>query len=152
MGLVVKNLNFTRYIYGLTYACGTFNEFKLIHRTIRYSTIDPNRFDLSYRVAIEPFKGINTNTKGAKYYFAHWEGNRMKDLTGLRSSFLENVFFGDLVFFDQDGNRNKVLLLFQILPIDEQLIVDVFDSYYPKNKKERNRIIDRHPWYKKSTI
>ena len=123
--------NFTRYIYSLHYACETFNEFKLIHRTILYSTLDPNRFDLAYRIELEPHKRVNSNSTGVKYYLAHFESNRMKDLTGLRYTHLHNILFGDLNFLDSQGYRKKVLLLCQILPQEKQLVIDVFDKYYP---------------------
>ncbi len=152
MGTTVQNLNFTRWIYELKYSCpNTFNEFVLVNRLDLYSTLNANRYELALIVEIEPFKGKNTNTKGASLYFRNCYPHDPKDETGLFPTRYENIYFGDLKFIGVDGNQKKVLVLFQIIPEYEQLIIDVFDSCYPIKSNERNQIINGHPWYKKST-
>ena len=135
MDAITHSLNFTRYVYSLHYACEYYNEFKLEHRTIKYSTIAPNRFDLALRIQLERYKGINSKSKGIKYYLSHFEGNRMKDLTGLRPTQLNNIFYGDLKYTDALGKVIKVLILVQILPENEELIADIFDWFYSKKIK-----------------
>ena len=148
----VQNLNFTRWVYGLNYSCpNTFNEFILLNRVDLFSSLNANRYELALRVQLEPHKGINSKTKGAKMYFSNWFPHDPKDETGMFPTIFDNIYFGDLKFLAIDGEEKKVLVLFQILKEDEQLIIDVFDDYYTSNIKKLNKLLNSHSWHKKST-
>lgn len=147
----VQNLDFSRYIYTLKYSCpNTFNEFVLLYRLDIHSSLAANRYEMANTVQIEPFKGINSNTKGAKLYFTNYYPHDPKDETGMFTTHLRNTYFGDLKFLSVPGDQKKVLVFFQIIPEEEQLIVDVFDDFYTTNRKERNALLDTHSWHKKS--
>ncbi|MCB0747281.1 MAG: hypothetical protein KDC90_07435 [Ignavibacteriae bacterium] len=149
-----QQLCFTRWVYSLDYECLNFRSYLKEHRNSFYSNLNTNRYELALNVEIEPFKNRNTKTKGVKLYFR----NRFpfpyeaKDETGLRPTMFLDCYYGDIVYTNAENERNKVLVLFQVLKDEKKLIVDVFDGYYPKNTRERIKTIKQHEWYKKSTL
>ncbi len=143
----VQNKTFTRYIYRLNYCSTYFNEFVLLNQIDLYSSHSSNRFELNVRVQIEPFKGLGGSRTRARLYFSKMAGIEKIDITGMRSTKYISIFFGDANFYDITGKPKKVLILFQIDKQHEELIVDIFDHYYPSTTKERIRTIDDHPYH-----
>jgi hypothetical protein len=129
---------------------GDFDQFILVNTIYPYGLATRKRNNLCPKITIEPHKGINTKTKGAILYLQN-EIPDVKDETGLWPTKYDNTFYGDFYDFNNNGRKVKDLILLQAVLETKELIIDVYYDYYLKNQKERTRLIDGHPWYKKTT-
>jgi hypothetical protein len=154
MDIRLRNLAFTRWVYKVNYISPVFIGFRLENRNDYYSSLHADRYELALAIEIEPFKGINTKTKGADLYLRNCINlHHPKDETGLFYTKYENIYFGDIRYKTSANENKKVLVFFQIIFNQNKIIIDVFDDYYSKSIKERNDILEVHPWYiKKAPI
>lgn len=143
-----KNLRFTRWVYKIKYLSPVFIEYRLEHRIDAHSTLKTNRYDLAIRTEIEPFKNINSKTKGANLYFRNCIPHDPKDETGMFPTQYGGIYYGDILYFI-NSQRMQVLVLFQIIDKENRMVVDVFDDFFTNKPEERNKIIKYHPWYEK---
>jgi hypothetical protein len=158
--------NFTRYFYQNKFTSSThrntfsnpskmidgdFDEFILSNTVYPFGIDAKQENKLSVKLTIEPFKNRNTNSKG---YVLYLQKNVpfCKDVTGLRSCKFNYTYHGDIYEIEKKGFKKKELILFQVIPETRELIIDVFYGYYPVNKTELLKIINQHPWHKKTTV
>lgn len=144
----LKNFHFTRWVYDVRYFGKVFIEFSLDQRIDINSTLKPERYELAIRTELEPFKKINSKTKGANLYFRSCFPHDPKDETALFPTQYENIFYGDIIYYS-NNKRRKVLVFFQLVNDENRMIVDVFDEFYTKAPAERNKLLNWHPWYVK---
>lgn len=165
MATNVQNYDFTRYVYQSTFLSSEnrntfcnpekmqlvdYDQFILVNTIYPYGLQIRKRNNLCLKIKIEPFKGINTKTKGAVLYLQN-EIPTGKDETGLWPTKYENTYYGDFYEINANGEKTKDLILLQAVPETKQLIIDVYYGFYPKTSKERIQLIDGHTWHKKST-
>lgn len=143
----VQNENFIRYIYCLKYSCSNFDEYILNNRVTIYGILKTESIDMPIRVQIEPYKNINSNTSGAIHYLRNCFPHDPIDVTGLFPTMKNNIYYGDY----KKNVGAKVLILFQFILETKELIIDVFDNFYPINKTQLQELINGHYWHKKST-
>ena len=165
MSINVQDLNFTRYVYQNTFIShkhrntfcnphqmvrGDFDQF-ILSNTIRPFGIPIVRNNkLSLRITIEPFKHINSNSKGVLLYLQN-EIPHNQDESGLRRTKYKNLFYGDFYKLNKTGAKCRDLIICELDPKDKLLIIDVYYGYYPTTNKERETIINNHLWHKKTT-
>lgn len=87
---------------------------------------------------IEEFRG-KSNAYGIKDYLTlrtstSW--SKSEQVTGLRPTKKEGLFYGDRI-----SNGKKSLLIFQFLTDRNELIIDVYRSFYPEYKGILENII-----------
>lgn len=161
----VQNPSFTRYVYQNTYlSMRNRNTFNKPHKMIKgdfdqfilSNTIYPFGLEikkvnkLSLRITIEPFKYFNSKSRGVVLYLQN-DFPYSQDVTGLRPTKHQNVYYGDFYKINDKGVKTKDLVLVQVLEKSKELIIDVYYGYYPKNSIERMKIIDEHHWHEKTT-
>ena len=129
---------------------GDFDQFILSNTIYPYGLAVKRANKLSLRITIEPFKHLNSKSKGVIIYLQN-DIPHNQDETGLRPTKYANIYFGDLYKINDNGTKIKDLVLCQALPQTKQLIIDVYYGYYPNTANERIQVIDAHPWHKKTT-
>lgn len=135
---------FTRYIYDLHKLDWNIQEYQLRERITYFGSPFSNSFQPSFRVQIEPFKGINGSNSKCQLYFLNWTGTNFDNITGMRRTGKENIYYGDSKRTTEDGKVIKELILFLMDKSERALLVDVFEGYYPNTWRERNQVIRRH--------
>lgn len=128
--------DFVRHIYKVEKALKTYRVYQL--EATKYG---PPK--LTPQLRIEKFRGYS-KASGIGYYLrlrdtGNW--STCEKVTGLRPTPRKGVF---------EGNRKaqkKSLILFQFSPEADQVIIDVFPSFYPHHRGILQKIIKTHPYH-----
>ncbi|MDC6355560.1 MULTISPECIES: hypothetical protein [unclassified Robiginitalea] len=138
---------FIRYIYDLHKSDWNIQEYKLKERITYFGSTFTQSFQPSFRVQIEPFKGLNGSNSRCLLYFLNWTGTNFENITGMRRTGREGIYYGDSKRMIED-EMIKELILFLVDNSERALLVDVFEGYYPHTWRERNEVIRRHEFMK----
>jgi hypothetical protein len=68
-------------------------------------------------------------------------------ITGLRPTKLENVYEGNKAINQGNKKRPNNLILLQVLPDREIMVLDYFNNFYPKSLINREKTIERHIYH-----
>lgn len=97
---------------------------------------------LANKIRIEKFNGFSAAT-GIQFYLRLRDSSNWVNctkVTGLRSTHREGVFEGN-----QLKQGRKSLLLFEFGGQPEELIIDVYEQFYPYNKTLLDKMVNQHP-------
>lgn len=125
--------DFYSHYFVLTHSVKTYKVYSLSKEMTKSKNL------LTDLLRIEDFRGFS-NAKGIDKYLrlrttSNWATS--EKVTGLKSTVRQNVFFGDRVF---NGKRSLLIFVFK----DNQLMIDVYRSFYPCNQTILNRIIEQY--------
>ena len=130
------NIEYIRHIYKVDKALASYTVYGLT------DVSNPERIKFSPFIRLEPFRG-KSNTSGANLILRGRDVTRWakKTITGLRPTIHDSIYYGD------NKENSKSLLLFQISDSGETLIVDYFNGFYPYNSNMLNELIRNHKFY-----
>ena len=139
----MKTYFYTRHIYTLV----EIDELKTMFFEI--TEVEFGKQKCPNSVCIEPdFKKHDGNGFSTWLRFInHNDHTKSELITGLRPTNVENVFEGNKAF--QKGTKiiPNNLILVQVLPDREIMVLDYFNNFYPKSNEHREKTIKRHIYY-----
>lgn len=128
-----KMPDYYSHFYLLTHSVKSYNVFEIVNQPTKIINL------LTEVLRIEDFRGFSKAKEIDKYLRLRTTSNwaTSEKVTGLRPTVKQNVFFGDRVF---NGKRSLLVFVFN----DNQLMIDVYRSFYPCNPTILNRIIEQY--------
>lgn len=125
--------DFYSHYYELTHSVKTYDVYTLVNQSPQSINL------LTEELRIEDYRGFS-NAKGFNKYLrlrttTNWA--TCEEVTGLRPTKNNNVFYGDRVY---KGKKNLLVFVYN----DNQLRIDVYRSYYPCNTTLLQRIIEQY--------
>jgi hypothetical protein len=131
------NIEFVRHIYTLDVSLKTYDKYTISNR----SEIGESK--LSNIVRIEPFYGFSNAYDIDNCLRLQKCGKwAKKKATGLRPHCCQHVFYGDHLSFNKQS-----LLIFQFSENKRILIIDYFNSFYPRYATWRTNLLNNHNYF-----
>jgi hypothetical protein len=128
---------FVRHIYTLDVSLKTYDKYTLSNR------LEIGKTKLSDLIRLEPFKkksnGYGFDTYLRAYNVTKWAE---KPITGLRPHSIKNVSYGDHFL-----RGKKSFLICQLSEDGKTLIIDYFNSFYPRNAVWRTNLLNAHSYH-----
>ncbi len=128
---------------GNDYTRHLFHELKALkgYTVYQLKYVENGTNQLTEALRIEDYRGYSMG-KGFNQYLrlrtsSNWQ--RCEQVTGLKFTKNENIFFGDRVH-----NGKKNLLIFSFSNNRKTLIIDYFKGFYPANIEALKRLLNKH--------
>jgi len=128
-------LEYIRLIYKVERRLKSYTIFGLIKAS------STQRIKISTFVRLEQFRG--KSEQGANLILRGRDATKWaaKTITGLRPTNTKRVFYGD----NKDGNKN--LMLFQFSDNEDTMIIDYFNGFYPFNPSILHKMVQDYQFY-----